>query len=116
MSRALRRAAKLSVRVTCLPAGEINDHFAPPVPKREQQLKHVTETEFRRMCCDWVTVGQKKPASRVGASAPQASTRVGREDDWTEGPLAVKPSARKKSPGPRGRGSSRRKVAQNTKE
>jgi hypothetical protein len=26
----------------------------------------------------------KKP-SRVGASAPQASTRVEREDDWTEG-------------------------------
>jgi hypothetical protein len=48
-------------------------------------MKHVTETEFRRMCCDWVTVGQKKPASPVGVSAPQASTRVGREDDWTEG-------------------------------
>src|SRR5262245_34699244 len=31
------------------------------------------------MCCDWVTVDQKSPASPVGASAPRASTRVGRE-------------------------------------
>jgi hypothetical protein len=39
----------------------------------------LTETEFRRMCCDWATVDQKAAASPVGASAPQASIRVSRE-------------------------------------
>jgi hypothetical protein len=39
----------------------------------------LTETEFRRMCCDWVTVDQKSSCLAGGWIAPQASIRVSRE-------------------------------------
>jgi hypothetical protein len=50
-----------------------------PIPKLEQQLNMLTETEFRRMCCDWVTVDQKSSCLAGGCIAPQASIRVSRE-------------------------------------
>lgn len=91
MSRALRRAAKLSVGVTCLPAGEINDHFSPPSPNREQQLNTITETEFRRMCCDWVTVDQNRPCLAGGCtSASRFDPRWKRELEITQALIRIK--------------------------
>src|SRR5262245_30449948 len=57
MSRALRRAAKLSVGVTCLPAGEINDHFAPPPPN----LSSIEHDHGDRISADVLRLSHSRP-------------------------------------------------------